>query len=82
MTDIKQCWAYNKQGNRCEHPAGHSGDHVIQQTWTDEECSVPGTLNHIQASVPKLVEQTNKCVACGHAHRNAECKCGCHAFIG
>ena len=91
MTDIKQCWAFHHDGARCEHPAGHAGDHMVEKSWKDSECATPGepimrpepgTLNHIQASVTKLVEQPNKCVACGHAHRNAECKCGCHAFIG
>jgi predicted Zn-ribbon and HTH transcriptional regulator len=88
MPEIKQCWAYNSAGNRCEHPAGHNGDHVIQQTWTDEECSVPGTLNNIHVAEPlkilekSLVEMPTKCVACGHAHKSSECKCGCHSFIG
>jgi hypothetical protein len=90
MTDIKQCWAYNKQGNRCEHPAGHNGNHIIEQTWTDEECaaptqSAPATSNLIQVSAPVtqvLQEEIIKCVACNHAHKNGECKCGCHEFIG
>lgn len=88
MTEIRQCWAYSKQGNRCEHPAGHNGDHVIQQTWTDEECAAPGTPaipvteTSVTASQPVLVEKTIKCVACQHAHRNSACKCGCHEFIG
>lgn len=41
MTEIRQCWAYNAQGIRCDHPAGHPGDHVTMTTWTDEECFSP-----------------------------------------
>ena len=87
MTEIRQCWAYYPDGTRCELPAAHPGDHAVERTWTDEECaaptqSAPATSNHIQASVPELVEKSNKCIACGHAHRNADCKCGCHSFIG
>jgi hypothetical protein len=85
MTEIKQCWAFHRDGTRCEHPAGHSGDHMIEKTWTDSECSIPGETKS-QPVIPVLpkppTEQSNKCVACGHAHKSAECKCGCHTFIG
>ena len=42
MTEIRQCWAFHRDGMRCEHPAGHPGDHVVQKTWTDLECATPG----------------------------------------
>jgi hypothetical protein len=85
MTEIKQCWAFHRDGARCEHPAGHAGDHMIEKTWDDSECAMPGEIKS-QPAIPvlpqPLTEQPNKCVACGHAHRNGECKCGCHSFIG
>ena len=88
--EIKQCWAFHKDGARCEHPAGHNGDHVVEKTWTDIECATPGKFESQPAplvteksvTAPVLQEKTLKCVACSHAHRNAECKCGCHEFIG
>jgi hypothetical protein len=89
--EIKQCWAFHKDGARCQHPAGHNGDHVVQKTWKDIECATPGefsqpappvTEKSVTAPVPVLQEAPNKCVACGHAHRDGQCKCGCHEFIG
>ena len=89
---IRQCWAYSKDGVRCEHPAAHSGDHVVEKSWTDEECSDPTKL--MTEPEPKKIDPSKisqsenrietivKCVACGHAHKNGECKCGCHEFIG
>ncbi len=92
---IRQCWAYSKDGVRCEHPAAHSGDHVVEKSWTDEECSDPNKLmtepepKKIDPVDPSKISQSEyrietivKCVACGHAHKNGECKCGCHEFIG
>ena len=90
MTEIKQCWAFHRDGARCEHPAGHNGDHVVQKTWTDIQCATPGEFESQPANpvteksvtVPVLEEKSIKCVACSHAHKNGECKCGCHEFIG
>ena len=90
--EIKQCWAFHKDGARCEHPAGHNGDHVVEKTWKDIDCATPGeftsqpaplvTEKSVTVPEPVLQEKTIKCIACSHAHRNAECKCGCHEFIG
>jgi len=85
MTDdtIRQCWAYSKSGQRCEHPAGHPGNHVIMAEWGDDECATPqppATAPPPPLPAP-LTQTTSKCVACGHAH-SGECKCGCHEFIG
>jgi len=92
MTEtIRQCWAFHRDGARCEHPAGHNGDHVVQKTWKDIECATPGefesvpergTYEKTRVAEPVLQEAPNKCVACGHAHRDGQCKCGCHEFIG
>jgi len=97
MTEIKQCWAFHRDGARCEHPAGHAGDHMVEKSWNDLQCATPGefhvkpepaTSNHIQVSdtveptivMPVIVKPS--CVACGHKHRDGECRCGCHEFIG
>lgn len=95
MADIiKQCWAYNIDGQRCEHPAGHPGNHVITAEWTDEECYSPirhqlpvQTATTLPTSGVTVVTETipeepPACVACSHRHRGGQCKCGCHEHIG
>lgn len=89
MTEtIRQCWAFNRAGNRCDHPAGHPGNHAIETTWTDAECAgaplpqAQPALSVTDMSPPPVPVATGKCVACSHAHRDGECKCGCYSFIG
>ena len=36
-----QCWAYNKQRQRCEQHPGHEDEHRISVAWTDDECFDP-----------------------------------------
>lgn len=94
MTEVRICWAYNADGQRCDHPAGHPGNHVVMKTWTDEECFSPivhqlpnPTQVHMnpplstKTAPAQLVLQEN-CVACGHKHRGKECGCNCYEFIG
>ena len=91
MTEtIRQCWAFHKHGSRCEHPAGHPGNHIVSKEWDDLDCATPGEFESEPGAYEKTRvaapiethERTIKCIACSHAHRNAECKCGCHEFIG
>jgi len=87
MTEtIRQCWAFNKAGNRCDHPAGHPGNHAIETTWTDAECAgAPLPQAQPALSVTDMSPAptpATKCAACSHAHRDGECKCGCYSFIG
>jgi len=51
----RQCWAYGPNG-RCTHPAGHPGNHIIEYTWTDDECVTPTvpTLAHSASSAPRV----------------------------
>lgn len=88
MEEIRQCWAFNRNGVRCEHPAGHPGKHVVTSEWGDDECFSPikGPV-HTPKPLPAALEETvvteaTKCVACGHRHKGGECKCGCYEFIG
>lgn len=90
MDDIRQCFAYNNKGERCDHPAGHPGNHAITYTWADSECYRPtGTSQPIYqqppAPIPLPVEvpvAPASCVACQHKHKDGPCKCGCYEFIG
>ena len=90
MTEkIRQCWAFHRDGMRCEHPAGHAGDHVVAKTWNDLQCATPGEFEAPAKPVPLLVPEVvpepvvvTKCIACSHAHKSGVCKCGCHEFIG
>lgn len=90
MTE-RQCWAYSPNG-RCHHPAGHPGDHIIEITWTDDECIQPGQpamakteigyeTVPVQESVRVVTEEAEACVACNHFHKSDACKCGCYAHI-
>ena len=95
--EIRQCWAFHYEGLRCEHPAGHAGDHMVAKTWNDLQCATPGeftlpepatlvtnTSQSLDIPMPEpmpVVAPTN-CVACGHKHKAGECKCGCYEFIG
>lgn len=85
---IRRCWAFHKDGARCEHPAGHPGKHVVSKEWGDDECAVPNQIAQpvqelVQVPLPEqpVIEATN-CVACNHKHKGGPCKCGCHEFIG
>lgn len=90
MTEIRTCWAFNREGQRCEHPAGHPGNHVITAEWTDDECFSPikhqlpdiSTPVPVHPAPPVLESQPVKCVACNHQHKSGPCKCGCHEQIG
>ena len=78
MTE-RQCWAYGPNG-RCHHPAGHPGDHLIEITWTDEECTVPtlghpqhakaetvispAAIQHVAPVVQELVQESEEAEAC------------------
>ena len=92
-----QCWAYNKERQRCQLHAGHDSLHSIMNEWEDSECFDP--LEAPKAvpvpfpvkvpagtgtTTPTVTINTNpaKCIACGHQHRNGECKCGCYEFVG
>lgn len=89
MTDVRQCWAFHKDGTRCTHPAGHPGNHAVERTWTDKECYAPirHQLPEPATAVTELASTTItnvaplKCVACGHSHKGGVCKCGCHEMI-
>ena len=87
MSEVRQCWAFHRDGMRCEHPAGHPGDHVVQKTWNDLQCATPGEFEITPPPAapippPPVAEEDVKCIACGHKHRSGTCKCGCHEFIG
>lgn len=90
MTDVRRCWAFHRDGARCEHPAGHPGNHVVSKEWTDAECATPGEPVQNLVRVPVIPEEAPpppppapvKCVACQHQHKGGACKCGCHEFIG
>ncbi len=88
METIKQCWAFHRDGARCEHPAGHSGDHAVQKTWNDLQCATPGEFGDqpkpvvVTAPVVQAPVEITSCVACQHKHKGGECRCGCYEFVG
>jgi len=98
MTEVRICWALNKNLQRCDMPAGHPGDHAIQTTWTDADCynpavptpvSNPGTVTAgapvlpvTEVSEPPVLQAVPPCAACQHRHKGGPCKCGCYEYIG
>lgn len=81
------CYAYNKQGQRCDQNAGpaHEDHHTFTVTWSDEENWTPddGPLvvqAQPQEAAPAPVAADNPvvCFSCEHPwHDDA-----CEAFIG
>lgn len=94
MTEVRQCWAFHRDGMRCEHPAGHPGDHTVSKTWKDIECATPGEFEPAKPTVITTSRNTTvevkdvepdlptRCAACSHNHKSGPCKCGCYEFIG
>jgi hypothetical protein len=52
---IRQCHSFNRQGQRCEHPAGHPGNHVVSAEWSDEEAWMPSAPGTLYMAVPEPV---------------------------
>jgi hypothetical protein len=88
---IRTCWAISAALKaRCDMPAGHTGEHSITVSWSDDQCwspefDEPVALTVVQP-VPEVVqevveEQTEACIACSHMHKAGSCKCGCYEHI-
>ena len=52
---IRQCHSFNRQAQRCEHPAGHPGNHVVSAEWSDEEAWMPSAPGILYMAVPDPV---------------------------
>jgi hypothetical protein len=91
--EVRQCHSYNRQGARCEHPAGHTGNHYISVEWSDAEAWTPtpagmGPLKPEEIrDTPLIVEEPvqERCDICEHPWHDAPCtvtvefddECGC-----
>ena len=86
MVSENRCWAYNSAQQRCDLTGGHADNHSVSATWTDNECVTPTSAKTTPAPPMTVISEPppapTGCVACGHMHKNAECKCGCYEFIG
>lgn len=92
MDEIRQCWAFNSEGLRCDHPAGHVGEHINSTYWDDSECfapadpGTPATAKTGISVIPPVVAEepapAANCVACAHKHKGGTCRCGCYEYIG
>ena len=81
------CFAYNRDGLRCDSVAGHDGPHTLTIEWTDEECWVPGETIEVtlkEYGVPRITtpltehlvevpKSSGKCVICSHRMHNGAC---------
>jgi hypothetical protein len=81
--EIRQCHSYNRAGERCEHPAGHTGKHYISMTWSDAEAWTPtpartGPLKPEEIrDTPIIVEEPvgpMRCGICEHPHHPKTCR--------
>ena len=88
MTEIRQCWAHDLNGNRCQAKASHRGNHYLKISWSDAECAGAPLIKILEDEpIPYTLPEPppvdpSPCVACRHMHRTGECKCGCKEFIG
>ncbi len=41
------CWAFNKQGNRCDAEGGHEGPHTLTIEWYDDDVWTPDLASGI-----------------------------------
>lgn len=84
MNELPQCWAFNTVNERCDKKAGHTGNHAITRSWTDDECVMPSAAPRPTTppvAPPEPVAPV-KCIACKHMHKGGICQCGCHEHIG
>jgi hypothetical protein len=84
VTEFRQCWAHDQNGNRCQARASHRGDHYLKIVWSDEQCAGAQPAKPAPVNIPTPPPQvdTTACVACHHRHKGSECKCSCKEFIG
>ena len=53
-----RCWAFSKEGKRCDLNGGHIVNHVTATEWSDEECYDPAQMVFVPVlDVPYLDEQ-------------------------
>jgi hypothetical protein len=87
---VPRCWAFNAEGDRCDMPAGHIGEHMVRKLWDDADCVSP--IRHQlpePAPAPRAravsdredlveVEMDVRCESCRHTneyHLNGEGEC-------
>ena len=53
-----RCWAFSRDGKRCDLNGGHIVNHVTATEWSDEECYDPAQMVFVPVlDVPYLDEQ-------------------------
>lgn len=87
--DPKQrCWAFHRDGERCELIAGHDDDHAVSKSWTDLECATPGEFPAPAPAAPAAdpIPVPQICI-CDHnkvAHSSGVGACGicdCRGYV-
>ena len=56
MSDMRKCFSYNRDGQRCMQLADHEGNHAVAIEWTDEESWTPDML--VQVGPPVEYDST------------------------
>jgi hypothetical protein len=85
------CYAFNREGLRCDGEGGHDGLHTLTIEWDDDDIWTPGAgptplrAEEVAAlgPVPTFGEGTpGRCLLCNHRMHGGECeRCDCKAGI-
>ena len=82
-----RCFAYSKDGQRCEQLAGHDGNHAVVKEWTDDEvwdpsmALIPPTVVHLgkteitqhYTAPPTGDDDSSECLICDHSMHRGMC---------
>lgn len=95
MASDLRCWAFNKDGVRCELHPGHPTLHTFAITWDDDECfaprlrtsgvtqppSEPATPMTGISDLPPLPEPMEPIAGCvGCNHKHKDGPCKCGCY--
>lgn len=78
------CFAYNRDGLRCDSLAGHDGPHTLTIEWDDDECWTPGDVlipptvvrigrEELTEHLVEIPKPSGKCVICSHRFHEGVC---------
>ncbi len=78
---IRQCYAFNRDGKRCDMPGGHPGNHSITIVFTDDDLWEPAAVPAMLASIPVQQPDVEHFTAAPPDYSNAKCFCE-HPYHG
>lgn len=74
---MRGCFAFNRDGLRCDSPAGHDGPHTLTIEWDDEEVwtplAAPAPGLSVVPTVVPVRTGARKCAICSHRFHQGVC---------